>query len=608
LPLSPGDILQGRYRIEKLLGKGGFGAIYQAWDANLNEFIALKESLLTTPEAQRQFQQEAKMLFKLRHPNLPVVHDFFTVPGQGQYLVMDFIAGEDLATLVKRNGPLQVDLALRWINQVGAALVYLHSQQPSVIHRDIKPANLILTPDGKVFLVDFGIAKVGGIQQMTMSGARGITPGYSSPEQYGMTGTDAQSDVYSLAATAYTLLTGKIPADAMAISLGEAQSPPPVYTLNPMIPRVISQAIEAGMHLSRNDRTQRVVSFLNSLNSGLTPAAIPPQRNLEFSKKDINHSNKPGTFEKNISPTLPSIKPVPNPVQRGNNHVWFMFFSFLLIVMISGSIWLGSKIGKSREENPELQRTQAVLVSSATLMNSLVDENSQSGATNTILPIFTPSLTSIDSPTVQPPEQIIIEEPSPSLIPLSPIPTFTETAVPPDSECVNGNCSMVPYDLDPQIIFPGINEIPSEIKPGKIQVAQPALEAIEIEEKWNRIVSYERFYSHPDGCDAPSGLRGLYIEIILFEQEYGATRFFDNAHQGFNVNFLDNIGERAYRYQRQAKEDCPVDYYSITLQRLNTIAKVRVRALRGEMSESQMDQIAQQLARYMDNQLTHAVR
>jgi tetratricopeptide (TPR) repeat protein len=160
------------------------------------------------------------------------------------------------------------------------ALNYLHSRQPPIIHRDIKPANLILTAEGQVILVDFGIAKVGDLQQMTLSGARGVTPGYSPLEQYGMTGTDAQSDIYSLAATAYTLLTGMIPADAMAVTMGEVETPKPVHLVNPQIPVSVSRAIEAGMRLKRTDRVRSVASFLKALQEGAAPEAWTQSREI----------------------------------------------------------------------------------------------------------------------------------------------------------------------------------------------------------------------------------------------------------------------------------------------------------------------------------------
>ena len=158
--MNVGDVLQGRYRIVRLVGQGGFGAVYRAWDMNLKVPVALKENADTGPEAQRQFEREAHLLANLRHANLPRVSDHFGVPGQGQYLVMDFVEGKSLAALLaERGGPLSEVAVLPWIRQVCDALEYLHSRIPPVIHRDIKPDNIIIGPDGRAMLVDFGISK-----------------------------------------------------------------------------------------------------------------------------------------------------------------------------------------------------------------------------------------------------------------------------------------------------------------------------------------------------------------------------------------------------------------------------------------------------------------
>ena len=199
MPLQTGQVLEQRYRIEALLGQGGMGAVYRAIDLKFNTPVALKENLTVTPDSQRQFTREAGLLHQLRHPNLPRVTDHFTIAGQGQYLVMDYVEGEDLKGLLRRQGPLPEPRALNWICQVLDALEYLHSRQ--VIHRDVKPANVKITPQGQVFLVDFGLAKVYDPGQETTIGARGATPGYAPPEQYGQGRTDARSDVYSAGAT-----------------------------------------------------------------------------------------------------------------------------------------------------------------------------------------------------------------------------------------------------------------------------------------------------------------------------------------------------------------------------------------------------------------------
>src|SRR6185503_8904814 len=144
--------------------------------------------------------------------NLPTVTDHFVLPGQGQYLVMSFIEGEDLVQKAKRLGRMPEEDIQRWAFDVLNALAYLH--QRNIVHRDIKPANVKITPDGGAVLVDFGIAKELDSIDTTTTGARRLTPGFAPPEQYGAgTGrTDPRSDIYALGATLYTLLTGILPA------------------------------------------------------------------------------------------------------------------------------------------------------------------------------------------------------------------------------------------------------------------------------------------------------------------------------------------------------------------------------------------------------------
>jgi hypothetical protein len=219
MPLAPGQILRDRYRIDGLLGQGGMGAVYDAWDIPLGVRRAIKENLLFTEINLKQFEREAQMLARLRHNNLPRVTDHFVIPNQGQYLVMDFVEGEDLRQRLHRLGPQPESVVRVWAEQALNALAYLHRR--NIVHRDIKPANIKITPEGEAMLVDFGIAKeidttLGG--GTTAAGARGMTPGFAPPEQYdvGSSRTDARSDLYSLGATLYTLLAGEAPADAIS--------------------------------------------------------------------------------------------------------------------------------------------------------------------------------------------------------------------------------------------------------------------------------------------------------------------------------------------------------------------------------------------------------
>jgi formylglycine-generating enzyme required for sulfatase activity/predicted Ser/Thr protein kinase len=249
--LAEGTILQGRYRIVSVLGRGGMGMVYRARDANLDCDVAVKQAFFDDEHLRKAFEREAKLLRKLTHPNLPKVTDLFTV-GTVQYLVMDFIAGKDLHQLLgESGGKIPLATALEWIDQALDALEYLHGQEPPVIHRDIKPANLKVTEKGKLYVLDFGLAKGFHTQASRMSAPgslQGYTPGYAPIEQMQNAGTDARSDLYAVGATLYHLLTGTPPPDAMVRSmnlLGRQPDPlRPAHEVNPQVPRPISAALE----------------------------------------------------------------------------------------------------------------------------------------------------------------------------------------------------------------------------------------------------------------------------------------------------------------------------------------------------------------------------
>ena len=253
MALQVGDMLQGRYRILSVLGQGGMGSVYQALDTTLNIEVAIKENLFGSSEYAEQFKQEARLLASLRHPNLPRVTDYFVIENQGQYLVMDYIEGEDLKARIERSGKISVKDAVTIGLALCDALEYLHSQHPPVIHRDIKPGNVRITPEGHVFLVDFGLAKIGGHDQRTVTGAQAVTPGFSPPEQYGTSHTGPHSDIYSLGATLYMALAGEAPPDAFERALDQADLRP-LDTVNPEVPAALAQIIETAMALQASDR------------------------------------------------------------------------------------------------------------------------------------------------------------------------------------------------------------------------------------------------------------------------------------------------------------------------------------------------------------------
>ncbi|HET6973088.1 MAG TPA: protein kinase [Pyrinomonadaceae bacterium] len=216
--LTPETVLQGRYRIVRQLGQGGMGAVYEAIDQRLDTTVALKETLFSEERLRKQFEREARLLARLHHPALPRVSDHFS-EADGQFLVMQFIPGDDLSEMMNRKrGPFPANQVLTWADQLLDALDYLHTQDPQIVHRDIKPQNLKLTARGQIILLDFGLAKgqAGEISRVTTAASIfGYTPNYAPLEQIQGLGTDSRSDLYSLAATLYHLMTGVKPPDAL---------------------------------------------------------------------------------------------------------------------------------------------------------------------------------------------------------------------------------------------------------------------------------------------------------------------------------------------------------------------------------------------------------
>ncbi len=264
MTIEIGTLLHARYRIIECLAHGGMGSVYSATDENLGMVVAVKENLFTTDEYSRQFRLEAVILANLRHPNLPRVSDHFTIVGEGQYLVMDYIEGEDLRERMERSGPLSEDDVIVIGAAICDALTYLHTRKPPILHRDIKPGNVKIAPDGHIVLVDFGLAKVLQGNQATTIGARAMTPGYSPPEQYGTARTDPRTDIYSLGATLYAAISGVIPEDGLARAMENIHLSP-LRKRNPNTSRKLVLAIETAMAVDPVDRFQTAEDFKRAL-------------------------------------------------------------------------------------------------------------------------------------------------------------------------------------------------------------------------------------------------------------------------------------------------------------------------------------------------------
>jgi serine/threonine protein kinase len=397
----PGQTLQARYRIENEMGRGGFGAVYRAWDGNLNRWCAIKENLQVSPEAQRQFKREATVLANLSHPNLPRVIDHFSLSGHRQYLVMDFVEGEDLASLSERQGRIPIDQAVKWISQVADSLVFLHSLEPPVFHRDIKPANIRITPKGQAMLVDFGLVKVSAPQSQTTVGAQAITPGYAPPEQYGHGVTDARTDVYALGATLYRLLTGQVPLESVQ-RLSGAELPPP-NRLNPQIPPYISQAIEHAIAIDPERRYQSVAEFKAALSPGNAPYVgrppapavgrdVPPiPRTIVVSPEEAYPSRAPAR----VSPASPAQK-----TRRGGSPLLMIgggviVLALFVITIVGLGGWLVISSQMSARSTEDARKTFTVVAQNQETSTEVVR------STNTAASILTLTAEPIVTATAQ---------------------------------------------------------------------------------------------------------------------------------------------------------------------------------------------------------------
>ena len=286
--LASGTVLRERYELLGLIGQGGMGAVYKAADRRLpGRLCAVKEtwpppgiSAEALAQARKQFLREASTLARLDHPNLPKVSDYFSQAPAGSdgpdlerdYLVMDYVPGQDLYQVVQdanREGRfVEERQALDWMKQLCDALAYLHRQEPPVLHRDIKPANVKLTPEGRIKLVDFGLVKpLDPEDPKTLTGLRGIgSLPYTPIEQYAgdLGHTDTRSDVYSLGATMYHLLTGQAPASAQDRFL-DPQALPLPRTVNAAISPEVERATMAALALHPNDRPASVAAWAEML-------------------------------------------------------------------------------------------------------------------------------------------------------------------------------------------------------------------------------------------------------------------------------------------------------------------------------------------------------
>src|SRR5579872_875921 len=321
--LQNGTIVQDRYSVVDILGRGGFSAVYLVKDEQDGPLYALKELIDQDKVERIRFTFECTVLERLHHPALPRVHRVFEENNRA-YMLMDYVSGSNLEVLRRKqpHDSFPLPEVLKIMEPIKQALSYLHSQEPPIIHRDIKPSNIIVPQeDGyvsrqarkKAVLVDFGIAKE-FTTDSTTTAIRHCSPGYGAPEQYAL-GTDLRTDIYGLAATFYALLTGKIPVDSLqrATQLGTQGIDPliPVRELAPDVPEHVANAIQRAMAIGPAQRFNSVDEFWQAMNGQASPSSHTLENNLQEKQNGQQAMNSP------VTAPLPDAPNQPLPLQAG---------------------------------------------------------------------------------------------------------------------------------------------------------------------------------------------------------------------------------------------------------------------------------------------------
>ncbi len=288
-----GELVADRYEVEELVGAGGMSSVYRAHDRLLDRKVALKvmhQHYGADPEHVERFRREARSVAALSHPNVVTVIDRGEHAGR-QFIVFEYVDGENLKQLIQRRGPAPVATALELAIQIAQALSFAH--QHGLVHRDVKPQNVLLNGDGRAKVTDFGIARSMDVQQsVTHTGTVLGTSDYIAPEQAQGRAVDEHTDVYSLGVVLYELLTGRVPftgENFVAVAMRHINdAPPPLDDARPDVPPRVQAAVRRAMAKEPAERFPSMAAFCDELQAclaelqgatqvlpGRAPAAAP---------------------------------------------------------------------------------------------------------------------------------------------------------------------------------------------------------------------------------------------------------------------------------------------------------------------------------------------
>jgi serine/threonine protein kinase/thioredoxin-like negative regulator of GroEL len=340
----------GAYRIVEKLGQGGMATVYKAYHPALDRYVAIKvmhPAFLEDPNFLARFQREARIVAKLDHPHIIPIYDFAEHNGN-PYLVIRFIEGETLKARIDR-GPIEPQEILRIAQAVGEALTYAHGQ--GILHRDIKPSNVLLTPDGGVYLADFGLARMAEAGESTLSRDMMMgTPQYISPEQAkGIRKLDARTDVYSLGVVLYELLVGRAPFTAdtpYAIVHDHIFTPLPMpRELKPDLPESLERVLLKALAKEPDDRFQSVEELIAALGSALEPPAKPKPKETVVVPPPSTIARQAEPPPSEATKKLSEVKPKPQ------KRRWLWGVAIIAAVICLGvSLCLGVRFLQKRAE------------------------------------------------------------------------------------------------------------------------------------------------------------------------------------------------------------------------------------------------------------------
>ena len=333
--LENGFLLNDRYRILDILGLGEMGVVYRAVDEKLDISVAIKEGRFLSEEDALQFEHGARLLASLRHPNLTRVFDYFVIDGEGQYLVMEYIEGENLYQWAAHNEGITEMEALQIGIVICNALTYLHSQDPPISHLGIKPENIRFTPLGEIILVDLGLVKINQAKKATTITVRAPSGSFTPPELFGEGSPDPRSDIFSLGATLYAVLAGFPPEDSLDRVTGKSQLSP-LRNYMPHLSRQTALAIEKALSLRFEDRWQSAAEMRDALIKARD--ALPVEKQLNTRLASLLQATPDA--EKPL-PSTPKAGKIAGFFQDGRvreflarDPVWF-FYGAVIILLVA---------------------------------------------------------------------------------------------------------------------------------------------------------------------------------------------------------------------------------------------------------------------------------